>query len=111
MPAAEEQPAVMSTPPAEPEELSDEIGRETVELKEGEEREILSVRGHLVDCPRGRSSKLAFYFDNGQVWRQTDSKRLSWSECTFDVTITKDFFGYKMTRDDENRTVRIERVE
>jgi len=110
MPAADEQPTVMSAPPADPEELSDEIGRETVKGNQTDDRE-LSVRGRLVNCERGRSSKFVFYFDNGQVWRQKDNKRVSWTECNVEVTISKDFFGYKMVRDDDDRTVRIERVE
>ena len=110
MPAADEQPTVMSAPPADPEELSDEIGRETVKGNQTDDRE-LSVRGRLVNCERGMSSKFVFYFDNGQVWRQKDNKRVSWTECNVEVTISKDFFGYKMVRDDDDRTVRIERVE
>lgn len=106
--AADEQAAALPARPVEPETLSDEIGRETVRGRDEDEAQVL-VRGHVVDCDEGRSGKYVFYFDNGQIWLQKDNKRLWWKECEFDVTISKDFFGYKMVRDDDDRTVRIER--
>jgi len=36
--------------------------------------------------------------------------KIRWKECAFDVTITKDFFGYKMIRVGETRKVRVGRV-
>lgn len=90
--------------------LSDEIGRETVRGRNSDEDDV-SVRGRLVDCQSGRSGRYVFYFQNGQVWRQKDNKRLSWKDCQFEVTISKDFFGYRMLRDNDDRTVRIERVQ
>jgi hypothetical protein len=89
--------------------LSDEIGRETLKQGQQAERE-LAARGRLERCQKSRSGKYVFYFDNGQIWKQADSKRLPWKDCTFEVTIGKDFFGYQMTRDDDQRSVRISRV-
>ncbi len=93
---------------AEYESLSDEIGSET--LKGSEDRERVSVRGRVVECREQRSGKYVFYFANGQIWQQKDSTRVSWRDCSFEVTITKDFFGYRMTRDGEKRRIRIARI-
>jgi hypothetical protein len=110
IPAAEEQATVAASPPAEQQVLTDEIGRETISRKDGGQGDI-SVRGRVASCAKGRSGKYVFYFDNGQVWRQKGNLRLSWKECEFDVTISKDFFGYKMVRDGDRKKVRIERIE
>jgi hypothetical protein len=97
-----------SPPPDEraPEILSDKVGRETLGPKKGEE---VLVRGRIVRCREDLTSKYVFYFENGQVWRQKDNSRIRWDECDFEVTISKDFFGYKMVRDGEKKKVRIAR--
>jgi len=48
------------------------------------------------------------YFDNEQLWKQSGAGRYRFSECDFDVTITKDFFGYKM-KIDGGKTLRVKR--
>lgn len=99
-------PVTKEPPVAEPEELDDAVGRETVSREE----EKLAVRGHVVSCRKDATGKYLFYFGNGQIWRQKDDKRIGWKECEFDVTISKDFFGYKMLPDGEKQKVRIARV-
>lgn len=94
-------------PTAQTGTLSDDIGRESVN---NVDRDALAARGRLARCDMGRSGKYVFYFDNGQVWRQKSSARVPWKECDFEVTISKDLFGYTMVRDGEKRKVRIERV-
>jgi len=89
-----------------PEMLSDKVGRENLGPKKGEE---VLVRGRIVSCREDLTGKFVFYFENGQVWRQKGNSRIRWKECDFEVTISKDFFGYKMLRDDDNRKVRIAR--
>lgn len=89
-------------------ELSDDIGREALDGKTGGQ-ESITVRGRVVSCRKDLGGKYVFNFDNGQVWRQKDNLRLRWHECSFDVTITEDFFGYKMQPDGEDRKVRIGR--
>ena len=109
--AAEPAPPEPAVAEAEPEvgpgTLTDDIGLETVK---GREKEELLVQGYVVRCQKGRSGKFLFYFDNGQVWRQKDSKRMSWKDCDFEVTISKDVFGYIMTRNGEKRVFRVERL-
>ena len=50
------------------------------------------------------------FFSNGQVWKQSKNDRVHFRDCNFDVTITKDFFGYKMQQEGENRRIRIKRL-
>ena len=100
-PAAAQQPGERA-----PEALSDDIGRERLGPRKGEE---LLVRGRIISCRESLTSKYLFYFANGQVWRQTDNSRIRWKECDFEVTISKDFFDYKMVRDGEKKKVRIAR--
>jgi hypothetical protein len=101
-------PADEAVPSDGQRELTDEIGRETVSGREAEE---LAVRARVTRCARSRSGKYVYYFENGQVWRQRSSANVRWDDCDFDVTISKDVFGYVMVPDGSKRKVRIERVE
>ncbi|MGI9236002.1 MAG: hypothetical protein ACR2QZ_01310 [Woeseiaceae bacterium] len=92
----------------EPKSLDDEIGQET--LRGGDKKTKLAVHGRVVRCQQDIRKKYLFYFDNGQIWKQKDNKRITWDECEFDVTISKDFFGYKMTPEGENRHIRVART-
>jgi len=87
--------------------LDDDIGRENMGA---DVTDRLLVRGRVVACSASRSGKLTFTFANGQVWRQKDNKKVRWRDCNFDVGIRKDFFGYIMKRDDDDKAVRIARV-
>jgi len=91
--------------------LDDEVGSETLDRKGDERDDEPLIRGHVRSCKANKNSRFFFFFDNGQVWKQKDNTRIPWRDCDFDVTIEKDFFGYKMTPDGERRRVRIERVE
>lgn len=100
-------PAATETPVTEPAALDSEVGKEA--LGRDEEKEFI-VQGTVVRCAVDATSKYLFFFDNGQVWKQKDNTKIRWKECAFDVTITKDFFGYKMIPVGETRKVRIGRV-
>jgi len=89
--------------------LDDKIGKES--LRGNVEKEKLIVRGRVISCREDLTSKYRFYFDNGQIWRQKDNKRITWDKCEFDVTISKDFFGYKMTPEGEKRHIRVARIQ
>ena len=67
-----------------------------------------TFRGHVDSCGQLSDDRWYFVFDNGQVWNQSSSGNYRFKECDFDVTITKDFFGYKMKIDD-GKTVRVKR--
>lgn len=88
--------------------LDDEIGSENLDRDEPDEK--LVVTGHVSSCSEDRRGKYRFYFDNGQIWQQRDNKAIRWSECDFDVSLEKDFFGYKMTPKGEKRAIRIARI-
>lgn len=87
--------------------LDDDVGSERLDR---DEPEAVAVVGHVSSCGEGPRGKYHFYFDNGQVWQQRDNKAVRWSECDFDVSIEKDFFGYKMTPQGEQRSIRISRI-
>ncbi len=68
------------------------------------------VRGHVTSCRKDSLNDYFFYFDNGQVWKEKSDARLHYKECDFSVTISRDFFGYKMQIDGEKGRIRISRV-
>ena len=100
--------------PAEKEILDtktlDDLGSETLPRGSRDDVEKLEVRATVSRCEKDFRKKYLFHFDNGQIWKQTSDKRLYFKECNFEVTITKDFFGYKMQQDGEKRRIRISRV-
>jgi hypothetical protein len=88
----------------------DDLGSETLPRSSRDDAEKLEVRATVSRCEKDYRKKYLFHFDNGQIWKQMNDKRLSFKECNFDVTITKDFFGYKMQIDGEKSRIRIARV-
>lgn len=85
-------------------------GTETVRGDTGDKYETVTIRATVTKCRQGENKKYYFYFENGQVWKQSDRKRVKFKDCNFNVTITKDFFGSKMQQDGEDRRIRITRV-
>ncbi len=65
--------------------------------------------GLITSCKKSGSGTWYFFFDNGQVWKDVDSRRLRFKECNFSATITKDAFGYKMRIDEVDKTIRVRR--
>ena len=90
--------------------LTDEVGAEALPRKEGSAPDFRPVRARVTDCRKDVSGKYFFVFENGQVWKQRDSSRLHFRDCAFEVTISKDFFGYKMQIEGDDRETRIGRV-
>ena len=88
----------------------DDLGSETLPMGARGEVEKLEVRARISRCEKDLRKKYLFYFDNGQIWKQKSDKKLYFKDCNFDVTITKDFFGYKMKADGEKGRIRISRV-
>ena len=92
-----------------PEDLGAEALPGKPEKKEPEkEKETFSAT--VTRCTENVDGRYVFYFENGQVWKQAKDNRLYFRECRFDVTITKDFFGYKMQQVGEKKRIRIKRV-
>ncbi len=108
-PRAEPQP-VTAAPQSGPQPLTEEVGEEQLSGKSRPEREPESFRGRVIECKQDASKKWYFYFDNGQVWKQRATARLTNRNCDFEVTLTKDSFGYKMQIAGETKKIRVGRI-
>jgi len=86
--------------------LTDEVGLSALERDVPE----TTIRATVTDCQLDARGKYNFYFDNGQVWKQTDGSRSKYTDCDFAVSITKDGFGYRMVPDGGKRKIRISRI-
>ncbi len=106
-PATEPVEQVVPSAAGEPTPLSEEIGREQLS---GHDKEPERFAGQVTHCRQDAAKKWYFFFDNGQVWKHPNNSRLRYKSCSFDVTIMRDFFGYKMQVDGEERWTRISRV-
>lgn len=65
-------------------------------------------QGNVISCKASQDNKWFYYFENGQVWKQADNRRIRHKECKFTATIRKDGFGYIMLFGN-NKKVRISR--
>jgi len=66
-------------------------------------------RGHVTSCKKSSDRKWFYIFENGQVWKQVDSRKRRHKECDFWATIVKDSFGFKMIIDGQEGKIRIDR--
>lgn len=108
-----EEAVVSSAPEAATSEeyapLTADVGTEGLDKKDRADDDK-PVRGRITSCQKNSLGDYLFYFDNGQVWKQKSDKRLHYKECDFSVTISHDFFGYKMQVDGEKGRIRISRL-
>lgn len=79
-------------------------------VSSGPSSEEFKLQAHVSRCEESADGRYYFYLDNNEVWKQTRSYRQRYKDCNFSVTITKDWFGYKMLTNDDERAVRIKRV-
>ncbi len=93
-----------------PQSSLDDLGSEALHRDGDDKNEKLAVRATVTRCSKGVHDRYFFYLDNGQVWKQSKNSHLYFKDCEFTVTITKDFFGYKMQQDGEKRRIRILRI-
>ncbi len=92
---------------ARPAPLDDSVGRNQVAGNEQEQ----TYGGTLVRCEeRGPSDKTYFYLEGGQVWRQNGGRRLRLGDCSSEIEISQDWFGFKLRIINNNRTIRVSRV-
>ncbi len=89
--------------------LNDDVGAEMLSNKDKVDDDK-PVRGRITSCQKNSLGDYFFFFDNGQVWKQKSDTRLRYKECDFDVTISRDFFGYKMQIEGEGKKIRIGRI-
>lgn len=86
------------------EQLPDNLGG--ADFSKGKEPK--SYAGKVVSCKAAHDRKWFYFFENGQVWKQVDRRRIRHKTCEFEVAIKKDGLGYVMYYD-QNRKVRIKR--
>ena len=90
--------------------MPEDLGKADEEKAEKKkEQEAALGAGHVNSCRLGNDGRWVFHFDGGQVWRQSSNAQYRFEECDFDVTITKDFFGYKMKMEGRG-SIRVRRV-
>lgn len=110
--AVEDPPAppepVTETSSAQTVEITDDVGSEQVAGSDDEEAAVYHAT--VTSCRKNSSGKVFFFFENGQIWKQTDYSRFRYRECEFDVTLTRDAFGYKMKIVDQKASYRVSRV-
>lgn len=87
--------------------LPDDLGISKI----GDDQESTSVKysGMVQSCKKGHYGDWYFILDNGQVWKDVGDSRLYFKECNFNVTISEDFFGYKMSIESLDKTIPIRR--
>ena len=85
----------------------DALGKSTF----GDDQASASIQysGLITSCKKGHYGYWYFIFDNGQVWKKANKRKLRFKECNFNATITKDVFGYKMQIDGVEKTIRVRR--
>ena len=89
----------------EPKKLTDSVGRREFHQEIAEETYAI-----LVTACEKRNNRVYFSLDNGQVWRQSNSKWMSLRNCGGAGTITRDFWGYMLTIDAMSETLRVNRA-
>ncbi len=108
-PAAPEPAATPAVATTEAEPISDEIGRSSIKDRDPVEPKKYSAR--VTKCQENKQSgQYYFFFENGQVWKQSNYQRLRWRNCEFDVTVSKGTFGFDMYIPEKDRTVRVSRI-
>jgi len=93
-----------------PQEESPEEPSPDKEKSGEEDPDTESFTTTVTRCEKSYDGKYLFFFENGQVWKQVKTDRERYQNCNFTVTVTRDWFGYKMQRDDNDRRIRISRV-
>ncbi|MGB5333844.1 MAG: hypothetical protein WBM64_00980 [Woeseiaceae bacterium] len=92
------------------EKTLDDLGAETLPGASRADDKELAVRARVTGCKKDARNKYMFFFENGQVWKQSSDKRVYFKDCNFEVTISRDFFGYRMLKDGDKGRIRIARV-
>lgn len=104
---AREDPKVANAPVSAPPES---FGAESLHRDDEKKVKEPPVAARVSRCSKDVRDKYIFYLESGQVWKQVSDKRLYFKECDFNVTISKDFFGYKMQQEGVKARFRVSRV-
>jgi len=108
-PAAQEPAAEESTETMKAVAISDDVGREQVER--GDVAGNVEYHSRITSCKKNSSGRVFFFLENGQIWKQTDYATFRYRSCDFDITLTKDSFGYKMRIAGKKSSYRVSRVQ
>lgn len=105
--AANESPASVG-PPVQ--SLSDDVGRAATGPTAARDKQKESWSAAVTGCDEAVDGKMLFYFENGQIWKQSKSRRVSVKDCAVQATLEKDLFGFKMELAGYDRTIRVRRI-
>ena len=106
-PPVRTQPAPAPAPVAGAKQEPADFGFEDKRRNESDEPLTASYDGEF----SGWSGQTLFKLDNGQVWRQSQSGRVSHRRSRPVITIKKGAFGsYRLSVDGLNKTIRVKRV-
>ena len=105
--AVQQAPAELPAAPVPAEAIPSDLGQAKKEEKKKNEKPPV-YRGRMASCRENADGIWYFTLENGQVWEQSSRGYHRFEQCTVDVSITKDFFGYKMTIEG-GKTLRVRR--
>lgn len=78
-------------------------------LGNDQDPESVEFRGMLTSCQQGHFGDWYFVLDNGEVWKEVKRRKRRFEDCNFEVTITKDFFGFNLQIEALGKTIRVKR--
>ncbi|MFK8019743.1 MAG: hypothetical protein AB8B86_08245 [Pseudomonadales bacterium] len=87
-----------------PQAMPDDLGKTRSDSDKVEE-----YYAHVSSCQQAHDKQWFYIFENGQVWKQVDRRRRHYKECDFDVTLSKDAFGFVFRVNGEGPKTRIRR--
>jgi|DEB0MinimDraft_10_1074344.scaffolds.fasta_scaffold103887_2 hypothetical protein len=92
--------------------IPDDIGRKRERERKQEEAAAEVYDVTVKSCERSASSKrITFTLENGQVWRQKNSRWLSLRDCKGGATIESGYFGYTLYIAAMNKSIGVIRVD
>ena len=101
-----EDESATQTPSAVPPSLPADLGGTAFEKMSG----APANKGRVTSCEKGADNRWYFFFDNEQVWKESNTGRYRFRDCNFIATISRDGFGYRMQQEGETRKIRVTRL-
>lgn len=98
--------AETATTAAVPPSLPADLGGTAFEKKSG----MPQNKGRVTSCQKGADNRWYFFFDNEQVWKESNTGRYRFKDCNFIASISRDGFGYRMQQEGKTRKIRVTRV-
>jgi hypothetical protein len=96
--------------PAAVARTEDQFGLER--LDDEKRKDVKKIQSRYRGEFTGWSGKTIFRLENGQVWQQIESGRMSWKATNPMITINRGFMGsYQLSVEGVNKKVRVKRIE